>query len=297
MTEPGDINAVVIGATGYVGGELLRLLAQHPDFSPLRGGIRQPGRCNDRRRVSASRRRMCRDDLRQRRRVGGSARRGRELALFSAAPHGASAARRRRRARGSRHARPQSCTWSIVRQTFVMPMRSGIGQVYGERAWRRRSCSMTFRAPCPSMATGRGDAARRPPGLFRNRRAACGCSARQKRGLPPAPMFVSAITGSTGSGRTAQPGTHHPERHSNLYAYKALSHRHAPEIEQPRRTGWRQARCRQLRAAFGAVFARDLCDPAGVARPGDVSRGRFARRSRTITPARTSCASWMARRS
>ena len=39
-----------------------------------------------------------------------------------------------------------------------------------------------------------------------------------------------AYSGSTGSGRNPQPGTHHPERHSNLYAYKALAHRHAPEI-------------------------------------------------------------------
>ena len=43
-------------------------------------------------------------------------------------------------------------------------------------------------------------------------------------------LFVTGITGSTGSGRSPQPGTHHPERHSNLYAYKPLSHRHAPEI-------------------------------------------------------------------
>ena len=38
------------------------------------------------------------------------------------------------------------------------------------------------------------------------------------------------MTGSTGSGRSPQAGTHHPERNSNLYAYKALQHRHAPEV-------------------------------------------------------------------
>jgi N-acetyl-gamma-glutamyl-phosphate reductase common form len=51
-----------------------------------------------------------------------------------------------------------------------------------------------------------------------------------KSGLVVPELFVTGITGSTGSGRTPQPGTHHPERHSNLYAYKALAHRHAPEI-------------------------------------------------------------------
>ena len=43
--------------------------------------------------------------------------------------------------------------------------------------------------------------------------------------------IVTGMTGRTGSGRGRQPGTHHPERHSNLYAYKPLAHRHAPEIE------------------------------------------------------------------
>ena len=43
-------------------------------------------------------------------------------------------------------------------------------------------------------------------------------------------LFVTGVTGSTGSGKNPDAGTHHPERHSNLYAYKPLSHRHTPEI-------------------------------------------------------------------
>lgn len=43
-------------------------------------------------------------------------------------------------------------------------------------------------------------------------------------------LFVSGITGSTGSGRKPVPGTHHPQRHSDLYSYNALTHRHIPEI-------------------------------------------------------------------
>jgi N-acetyl-gamma-glutamyl-phosphate reductase len=43
-------------------------------------------------------------------------------------------------------------------------------------------------------------------------------------------IFVSAVTGSTGAGRSPIAGTHHPQRHSDLYAYNALTHRHAPEI-------------------------------------------------------------------
>jgi N-acetyl-gamma-glutamyl-phosphate reductase len=49
-------------------------------------------------------------------------------------------------------------------------------------------------------------------------------------GLTPPTLFVSGITGSTGSGRKPVDGTHHPLRHSDLYSYNALAHRHTPEI-------------------------------------------------------------------
>lgn len=43
-------------------------------------------------------------------------------------------------------------------------------------------------------------------------------------------LYVAGITGSTGSGRTPAAGTHHPQRHSDFYSYNPLSHRHTPEI-------------------------------------------------------------------
>ena len=49
-------------------------------------------------------------------------------------------------------------------------------------------------------------------------------------GLVEPRLFVSGVTGSTGSGRQPVAGTHHPQRHSDLYSYNALAHRHAPEI-------------------------------------------------------------------
>jgi N-acetyl-gamma-glutamyl-phosphate reductase len=51
-----------------------------------------------------------------------------------------------------------------------------------------------------------------------------------KLGLVEPRLFVAGITGSTGSGRTPSSGTHHPQRHSDFYAYNPLSHRHTPEI-------------------------------------------------------------------
>jgi N-acetyl-gamma-glutamyl-phosphate reductase len=49
-------------------------------------------------------------------------------------------------------------------------------------------------------------------------------------GLTDTRLFVTGITGSTGSGRKPVEGTHHPHRHSDFYSYGALSHRHVPEI-------------------------------------------------------------------
>lgn len=53
-----------------------------------------------------------------------------------------------------------------------------------------------------------------------------------KLGLVESRLFVSAITGSTGSGRTPTAGTHHPQRHSDVYAYNVLAHRHTPEVTE-----------------------------------------------------------------
>ena len=50
------------------------------------------------------------------------------------------------------------------------------------------------------------------------------------QGLIEPRLFVSGVTGSTGSGRHPTAGTHHPQRHSDLYAYNPLAHRHTPEV-------------------------------------------------------------------
>jgi N-acetyl-gamma-glutamyl-phosphate reductase len=49
-------------------------------------------------------------------------------------------------------------------------------------------------------------------------------------GIVQPQLFVSGVTGSTGSGRKPTEGTHHPTRHSDLYSYNALGHRHVPEV-------------------------------------------------------------------
>jgi N-acetyl-gamma-glutamyl-phosphate reductase len=50
-------------------------------------------------------------------------------------------------------------------------------------------------------------------------------------GLASGAVAVTGITGSSGSGREPQRTTHHPERAANLRAYKALEHQHLLEVE------------------------------------------------------------------
>ena len=51
-------------------------------------------------------------------------------------------------------------------------------------------------------------------------------------GLITGRVVVDAKTGSSGSGATAAPNTHHPQRTNSFYAYKPFKHQHLPEIEQ-----------------------------------------------------------------
>ena len=50
-------------------------------------------------------------------------------------------------------------------------------------------------------------------------------------GVLTGPIRVCAATGSTGSGATPKATTHHPERMTNMRAYKVFKHQHVPEIE------------------------------------------------------------------
>lgn len=88
-------------------------------------------------------------------------------------------------------------------------------------------------------------------------------------------FFASAVTGSTGAGRTPRETTHHPLRQSNLFAYRPLIHRHAPEV------------CELAQAATGqeiklhfvphsGPFARGIhatvfAEPAGSSGMGDIT--------------------------
>ncbi len=221
------INSVVLGATGYVGGELLRLLAGHPSFtlkaavSGSSGGERIADTFPHLGAAVGETRFLNAGDW-----LDGLAA-GEALAVFSAAPHGASAAMidevldaAKRAGTGDVHVVDASADFRFADQ-------ADYESIYGKHGAPARLAQ--FMSGLPEHVTELSAPHVGNPGCFAtamllaivplldaditsNRYVACG------------------ITGSTGSGRAPVPGTHHPVRHSNLYAYKPLDHRHAPEV-------------------------------------------------------------------
>jgi N-acetyl-gamma-glutamyl-phosphate reductase common form len=78
------------------------------------------------------------------------------------------------------------------------------------------------------------------------------------RSLPELSATLFAITGSSGSGVHPKPATHHPSRAHNVFAYSPLAHRHEAEIlEQWQR--WTSGRPAQLRLlAHSGPFVRGI---------------------------------------
>jgi N-acetyl-gamma-glutamyl-phosphate/LysW-gamma-L-alpha-aminoadipyl-6-phosphate reductase len=90
-------------------------------------------------------------------------------------------------------------------------------------------------------------------------------------GLSRGPFYVSAVTGSSGSGAHPKEITHHPFRADSLFAYGPFTHRHIPEVEQalsdatgrPARVVLQPHSGPYVRGILATVFAK-------LDRPGDV---------------------------
>lgn len=222
-----SVPAVVLGATGYVGGELLRLIAMHPLFDLLAAvSESRAGEpiANTFPHLAAA----CGDT-----RFAGHGTwldkvpRGTSLALFSAAPHGASAAMI---AGVLGQAQDHGVTIRVVDVSadFRYADAAAYEAVYGS-AHGAPQLLGDFVCAVPEHLASSDTQHVAHPGCFATAVLLAAVPLLQS-GLVNPELFVTGITGSTGSGRSPQPGTHHPERHSNLYAYKPLAHRHAPEI-------------------------------------------------------------------
>jgi N-acetyl-gamma-glutamyl-phosphate reductase len=221
------IPAVVLGGTGYVAGELLRLTLGHPRLALAAiASDSQPGEpvakafphlaaaCGDLRYVSIE------QAIEQ---VAAE----QQSAVLAAAPHGVS-----HKLLDSLLQRAESAGAKPVVVDISADFRyADLGEY--ERVYRHAhgaparakdfSCAVPEhleRAPTRHVAH---------PGCFSTATLLASVPLLALDLIEPQ-LYVAAVTGSTGAGRSPIPGTHHPERHSDLYTYNALTHRHVAEI-------------------------------------------------------------------
>jgi len=224
MSAPGRIG--IIGGTGYVSGELLRLLAGHPDLelgciaSTSSAGMRAADAFPNLAGCYPDTRLAPMADLEAQWREGGL------CGLFCAAPHGSAAAIISGLLAGS--AAPPGRVVDISAD-FRFRHPETFEGIYGlGHGAPKLTGQFTCAVPEHLAEIATPHAAQ--PGCFATAML-LGVVPMLRSGLVDRDYFISGITGSTGSGRSPSPTTHHPERHSNLFAYKPLTHRHAPEVE------------------------------------------------------------------
>lgn len=225
------VPTIVLGGTGYVAGELLRLLVDHPHLevvgvmsesragSPIRDTFPQlQGRLGE---LAFGTKQAVLERL-----ANGPVDDG-QWAMFSAAPHGASAALV---AEFIAHADTSGRKLTVVDVSadFRYSQAEAYAAVYGQAHGAPQLLDQ-FASAVPEHLASTDKQHIGHPGCFATA-LLIGAVPLMKLGLTDTDLYAVGITGSTGSGRTPASGTHHPERQSNLFAYKPLSHRHAPEV-------------------------------------------------------------------
>ena len=220
------IPCYVLGGSGYVAGELLRLLVGHPGLEVC--GVMSESQSGARiREIFPQLQNRLGDQRFQTRESLLAAFEPGPAALFSAAPHGASAALveqfiRRAADTGTR------LTVVDASADFRFARPEDYAAVYGHPHGAPRLLDQ-FASAVPEHLP----ASNRPhvghPGCFATALLMATVPL-MKLQLSSGDLHAVGITGSTGSGRSLSATTHHPERHANLFAYKPLAHRHAPEV-------------------------------------------------------------------
>lgn len=221
------IPAVVLGGTGYVAGELLRLLSAHPHFKV--GAVLSDSQPGEPVAEAFPHLAAAYEDARfaSQAEVQDLITRSPRCAVFCAAPHGVSAQLidSLLTAASAAGAHPRVVDISAdFRFSSAAAYEAVYKHPHGAPA---RLPEFTCAVPehlgkleTPHVAH---------PGCFSTATLLASVPL-LSLGLIAPTLFVSGVTGSTGAGRKPVAGTHHPLRHSDLYAYNALSHRHAPEI-------------------------------------------------------------------
>ena len=220
------IPALVIGGTGYVAGEFLRLISQHPTLELA--GISSESQAGTRVGTAFPHLAAVLGDLPFISQEELAARiDGPQVALFSAAPHVVSAGVVATMLKAA-ESRGTALTVVDASSDFRFRSAAAFESVY-KHPHGAPELLPEFVCALPEHVSGIPGRHVGHPGCFASSMLA-GLVPLLKLGLAHGPVFASGVTGSTGAGRTAIATTHHPERHSNLFAYNPLGHRHAPEV-------------------------------------------------------------------
>lgn len=217
--------AVILGGSGYVAGELLRLLAGHPDLRVA--SILSESQEGEAVESAFSHLAGCFPGLRFSGRSGLFDGLDGRVAVFCAAPHGAAAALLDE-VLAEAEGKGLEAHAVDLSADFRFADAAEYERVYGH-AHGAPGRLASFSCAVPEHAQGtKGHKAH--PGCFTTATLMATVPL-LKLGLIEPRVSVVAVTGSTGAGKTPTATTHHPARRSNLYAYSPLSHRHEPEME------------------------------------------------------------------
>jgi N-acetyl-gamma-glutamyl-phosphate reductase len=218
------VKIAVIGAAGYAGGELLRLLHQHPEVRELVATSRSRGGApladthpalatiTDARFSSAS---------------PGEVARGRDV-VFLCLEHGESS-----RIAGDVFAAGPGLVVDLAAD-FRVRSRTLYQRYYGEHTAPDLLPRFCYGLADVVGEGLRGAGAIAAPGCFATA-AQLALYPLARARIEAAPSLF-AITGSSGAGVQPRPTTHHPMRAHNLFAYSVLGHRHEAEVLQ----SWRE---------------------------------------------------------
>jgi len=215
------VRAAVLGATGYGGGELLRLLSAHPQVDPIYATSRS---------MAGKPVSLVHKNLQGLSALTFSAPTADEIAdtvdvVIGALPHGASA---------------EVLEAFIHRGLRVVDLSGDfrLRDLNAYETWYRREHPHPARMAeavygCPELnrdAIAAGSLVA-SPGCFATAVNLALLPAAAAGAIHGTPTVV-AMTGSSGSGAEASAGTHHPTRAGTLRPYKVLAHQHTPEIVQ-----------------------------------------------------------------
>ncbi len=223
------IPVAVLGGTGYVAGELLRLLAHHPVFRAVSAvSTSQVGE-----KVAGAFAHLAGaipDELAFESPETLAARfeKGKPIGVIAATPHGATAAMLDKLLSAAEAAGADVHAVDLSAD-FRFSDAARYASIYGH-AHPAPHRLPSFTCAVPELQEGAPTRHATQPGCFVTA-VTCGAFPFFKLGLVEDDVFASAVTGSSGNGRKLSEGTHHPSRRSTLYAYSALSHRHEPEMK------------------------------------------------------------------